>query len=154
MRLRPRRRQRGFTLLELLLSFLLLTVGLGLLIAILGGGLGQVRQSGDATVAALHAQSLMESLGVMGPIEEGEQEGEFEAGRYRWKLAIEPIEDPLPPPPLAPDAAPIEQAGRHLGEPLLFRVQLDVTWGGDEEPRSLRLVSLRTRLPPPEAVGP
>ena len=34
-----RRRERGFSLLEVMLAFVLLTVGLGLLIAILGGGL-------------------------------------------------------------------------------------------------------------------
>ncbi|KFN51327.1 prepilin-type N-terminal cleavage/methylation domain-containing protein [Arenimonas composti] len=147
-------RQHGFTLLELLLSFLLLTVGLGLLVAILGGGLTQVRQSGDATGAALHAQSLLEQLGVMGPLEPGEHHGEFDGGRYRWELRIEQVEDPVPPPLPSLDQSPVERVGRRLGEPILYRVQLDVHWGEDDWARSLQFVTLRSRFPAPEAIGP
>ena len=61
------RAARGFSLLEVLMAFALLTVGLGILVAILGGGLLQVRQAGDATGATLHAQSLLDQVGVLAP---------------------------------------------------------------------------------------
>jgi len=144
-----RRRQRGFSLLELMLAFALLTVALGMLIAILGGGLAQVRQSADATGAALHAQSLLDQLGVMGALEAGTSSGEFADGRYRWELEIARIEDPAPP-ARDPAAVPIESVGRQLGEPILYRVQLDVSWGEDDWARSLRFVTLKARFPPTE----
>lgn len=142
-----RARQRGFSLLELMLAFALLTVALGILIAILGGGLTQVRQSADASAAALHAQSLLDQLGVMGPLEPGQTRGEFDQGTYRWEMQIEQVEDPQPPAPLDPAAAPVERVGRVLGEPVLYRVQLDVAWGEDDWARSLRFVTLKARFP-------
>jgi general secretion pathway protein I len=143
-----RPRPRGFSLLEVMLAFVLLAVGLGLLIAILGGGLLQVRQAGDASEATLHAQSLLDPLGVLGPIEAGHAQGVLDDGRYRWEMEITEIEDPLPPPPSpTPDGVPIEQPGRVLGAPVLFRVQLDIAWGDGDLHRSLRFVTLRARLP-------
>lgn len=143
----PRARAaRGFSLLEVMMAFALLTVGLGILIAILGGGLLQVRQAGDASGATLHAQSLLDQVGVLGPIEPGESGGELDDGRYRWTMTIVEIEDPLPPPPMAADA-PVETVGLQLGAPVLYRVQLDIGWGEDELARSLRFVTLRARIP-------
>ena len=149
-------RARGFSLLEVMLAFVLLTVGLGLLIAILGGGLLQVRQAGDASEATLHAQSLLDPLGVLGPIEAGHEQGVLDDGRYRWEMEITEIEDPFPPPPspAGVGGAPIEEAGRVLGAPILFRVQLDIAWGDGDLQRSLRFVTLRARLPTAAAAIP
>jgi general secretion pathway protein I len=150
----PPRRARGFSLLEVMMAFALLTVGLGILIAILGGGLLQVRQAGDASAATLHAQSLLDQVGVLGPVEPGESAGELDDGRYRWTLVITEIEDPLPPPAPNADGVPIESVGRQLGAPLLYRVQLDIGWGEDDLARSLSFVTLRARLPPADGIGP
>ena len=147
--------QRGFSLLEVLMAFALLTVGLGILVAILGGGLLQVRQAGDATGATLHAQSLLDQVGVLGPIEPGVEGGRLDDGRYRWEMEITVVEDPDPPIPSLPgDGAPLEQAGRVLGAPKLYRVQLDIGWGEDDLARSLRFVTLRARIPPDTAAVP
>jgi general secretion pathway protein I len=148
------RLSRGFSLLEVMMAFALLTVGLGILIAILGGGLLQVRQAGDASEATLHAQSLLDPIGVLGPIEPGTAQGELDDGRYRWQMEITQIEDPAPPPPADPAAVPIETVGRQLGAPVLYRIQLDIGWGEDDLARSLRFVTLRARLPPDGGVGP
>ena len=151
----PTRAPRGFSLLEVLMAFALLTVGLGILVAILGGGLVQVRQAGDATGATLHAQSLLEQVGVLGPIEPGVERGRLDDGRYRWEMEITEVEDPAPPPPAAlQDGPPLEQAGRVLGAPKLYRVQLDIGWGEDDLARSLRFVTLRARIPPLDTVQP
>lgn len=140
------RRARGFSLLEVMMAFALLTVGLGILIAILGGGLLQVRQAGDATGATLHAQSLLEQVGVLGPIQPGETAGDLDDGRYRWAMQVREIEDPLPPAPTAA-GMPVETVGLQLGAPVLYRVQLDIGWGEDDLARSLRFVTLRARIP-------
>jgi len=148
-------RQRGFSLLEVILAFALMSVGLGILIAILSGGLAQVRGAGDATEATLHAQSLLDEVGVLAPIEVGSTRGDFDRGRYRWELEITETEDPAPRAESGADFAPIETVGlQPAGAPVLLRVQLEVSWGDDEVPRTLRFATLRARYPTPGQGGP
>lgn len=143
------RRQRGFSLLEVLLAFTLLAVALGILVAILGGGLTQVRGAGDASMATLHAQSLLEEVGVLEPIEPGRRGGDFDDGRYRWEMQIAEVEDPAPAGVADPNAAPVETVGLQLpSAPLLYRIQLDMSWGEDDFERRISFVTLRARTPP------
>lgn len=152
------RRVRGFSLIEVIVAFALLAVAMGILIAILGGGLAQVRQAGDASEATLHAQSLLSEVGVLAPIEPRRAQGEFEGGRYRWTLSVTEVPDPAPATEggTDPTQPPIETVGRQpVGMPVLYRLELDVTWGQDEARRSLRFASLRARYPvAPVELGP
>lgn len=141
---RPRGRaaghaQRGYTLLEVIVAFALLALALTLLLGTLSGAARQVRWSGDAGRAALHAQSLLDQVGVGAPIEAGESGGELDGGRYRWALDVRPWRDPSTPPD-----APLEPAA-----PQLFEITLSVRWG---EGRPGDRVELRTlRLAPASA---
>lgn len=148
------KRARGFSLIEVLVAFALLAVALGILIAILSGGLAQVRQAGDATEATLHAQSLLDERIAMAPLEAGSDRGEFDDGRYRWTLEITEVDDPAPvaAPALEAGAAPVETVGLQLASaPVVFRLQLDVSWGEEPPLRSLSFVTLRVRVPQPPA---
>lgn len=141
-------RQRGFSLLEVMLAFTLMASALGILIAILGSGLNQVRNAADASEATLHAQSVLDELGVLEPIEPGTREGESDDGRYHWTMEITEAEDPAPVAPADPAAAPEESVGLQMvGQPVLYRIQLDMAWGEDGYARSLRFTTLRARLP-------
>ncbi len=143
------KRQRGFSLLEVILAFTLLAVALGILMAILGGGLTQVRGAADASVATLHAQSLLDEVGVLEAIEPGRRGGDFDDGRYRWEMDITEVEDPAPAGISDPNAAPVETVGRQLPSmPLLYRIQLDMAWGEDDLERRITFVTLRARTPP------
>lgn len=143
------RRQRGFSLLEVILAFTLLAVALGILMAILGGGLTQVRGAGDASMATLYAQSLLDEVGVLEPIEPGRRGGEFEDGRYRWEMAITETEDPAPAGISDPNAAPVETVGlQRAAEPLLYRIALEMAWGEGDFERRIDFVTLRARTPP------
>jgi general secretion pathway protein I len=147
------RRQRGFSLLEVIIAFVLLAGAMGLLLAILGGGLAQVRQAGQASEAALHAQSLLAEVGVLEPIRPGRRSGEIERGRYRWTLSVSEVPDPLPPPDDEAAGELVETVGlQPVGQPVVYLLELDIAWGDGEGQRRLRLSSLRTRYP--EAAAP
>jgi general secretion pathway protein I len=150
------KRQRGFSLLEVILAFSLLAVALGILLAILSGGLAQVKHSGDASAATLHAQSLLAELGALEPITPGSRGGELDDGRYRWEMRIDEVEDPAPVALAGIEVDAIDSVGLQLASaPVLYRVQVDVAWGEDDYARSLRFVTLRARVPePPVAVLP
>lgn len=131
----------GFTLLEVLLAFALLAVGLGLLVAIQSGGLRQVRQAALLSEAALHAQSLLDSQGVLEPLRPGSRQGEFADGRFRWQLDIAAVEDPVP---LPAGAAP--QPLGAVAPPVLYRLVLEVRGPAANSAPLLRLVSLKARM--------
>lgn len=132
-------RQRGYTLIEVIVAFALLAAALTLLLGSLSGAARQVRDSADAGRAALHAQSLLSQLGVGTPLEPGSDSGEFEQGRYRWALEIARWNDPTQ----APDAM-LDPAA-----PKLLEIRLGVEWGGGG-PRE-RLLLRTLRLVPPDA---
>jgi general secretion pathway protein I len=138
------KRTRGFTLLEVLVAFVILAVGMGMLLAMLSRGLNQVRRAQDETEASLHAQSLLDSLGVIEPLAEGERDGEFEGGRYRYRLQVREVEDPVPLPEAAPGAPP---APEPLAGPKLYRIALQVHWGEGGPRQQLDYITLRARTP-------
>lgn len=137
-------RSRGFTLLEVMLAFVLLAAAMGLLIAMLSNGLRQVRQAQGETEATLYAQSLLDQIGVLEAIVPGRSDGEFDQGRYRYELEITEARDPAPLPeaPLAP--APETTT---VGAPALYRVALAVRWGAGLPAQQLHFVTLRARAP-------
>jgi general secretion pathway protein I len=135
---------RGFTLLEVLLAFVLLAAAMGLLVAMLSNGLRQVRQAQGETEASLYAQSLLDEVGRLEAIQPGKRQGEFAQGRYRYELEISEAEDPMPPAETAAPAVPITT----VGAPKLYRVALAVSWGTGQPAQRLRLVTLRARTPP------
>lgn len=134
-----RRRQRGFTLIEIIVAFAILALGLTLLLGTLSGASRQLRQGGDAGAAALHAQSLLDRHAAMLQ-QPGQWSGQLENGRYRWHLQATPWRDP------APAAAP---ARVDPGAARLLHVQLDIDWGDGGPQQHLRVASLRLALPPP-----
>lgn len=131
--------QRGYTLIEVLVAFAVLAAALTVLLGILTGASRQVRWADQAGRAALHAQSLLDQTGIGEPLQPGQREGGFEAGRYHWTLAVEPWRDPAIPPEAALDP----------GAARLMRLQLDVRWGDGGPRERLQLQSLRLVTPDP-----
>lgn len=134
------RRQRGYTLIEVIVAFAILALGLTLLLGTLTGATRQVRWADDAGRASLYAQSLLDDTGVGTALQPGQRDGSFEDGRYRWSLVITSYGDPLLPPKVAQD----------LGAPRLLQLVLVVQWGKDNDPqRRLQVQSLRLVTPDP-----
>lgn len=130
--------QRGYTLIEVIVAFAVLALALTLLLGILSGATRQVRWADEAGRAALHAQSLLDQAGVGEALQPGNKEGDFEDGRYRWSLLVEPYRDPS----LRQGVQPIDPAA-----PQLLRLELQVQWGDGGPRQRLHLQSLRLVRP-------
>lgn len=130
------RRQRGYTLIEVIVAFAVLGLALTLLLGTLSNGTRQVRWAADSGRAALHARSLLDGLGIDTPVAPGSSSGEFEGGRYRWSMEIAPYVDPA-----LPGALP-DPGGRQL-----FEIALDVDWGERGPRERLQVHTLRLREP-------
>ena len=148
--LRNRARMRGFSLIEMIAAFLIFAIGVGVLMNILATSMHSTRQSSDYTMAALWAESKLDTVGIGEPIEAGHSSGRFD-DNYRWDLDIHQV-DPSsvePPPQQAPAAgnkaaaqsqnannrpAQASDAGNGGGLQVapfdLYQVDLSVSWGG------------------------
>lgn len=128
-------RQRGFTLIEIVVAFSILAVGLGIAMQIATGAMRQARSASDYTEAALYAQSLLDNVGVGERLEEGESSGEFDE-RFQWSLRVEPYE-------IETDA-PVDEA---MAPVELYRLELLVTWRRGRNEQEARFVTLRALTP-------
>ena len=80
-------RQRGFTLLEVLVAFAVLAVALGVAFEIFATGLRGARSADALTRAVLIAESRLARVGVETELTPGESEGETDDGT-RWRIEI------------------------------------------------------------------
>lgn len=124
--------QRGYSLIEVIVAFALMALAATLLLGSLSGAARQVRIADDQGRAALHAESLLATVGMDGPLAAGKQQGEWEKGRYRWSLQV------------APYVEPRQTSSR------LWQLDLQVRWG-DTAQEQLRWRTLRLR--PDDMVG-
>lgn len=134
-------RQRGYTLIEVVVAFALLAAALTLLLGTLSGAARQVRGSADAGRAALYAQTVMAQVGVGEPLKPGTRNGEFEDGLYRWSVDVQRWNDPARP----------ADALRDPAAPQLLEVRLGIEWGDGGPRQRLLLRTLRLVLPGAEA---
>ena len=84
---RGRQNARGFTLLEVMVAFVIFALSFATVLEIMAGSMRSVRRAADDTEVALFAQSLMDLVGTEIPIEEGEYGGTG-MDRYDWEMGI------------------------------------------------------------------
>ena len=118
--------QRGYSLIEVIVAFALMALAATLLLGSLSGAARQVRTADDQGRAALHAESLLATLGMDAPLAAGRQQGEWEKGRYRWSLQVAPYVEP-------------RQTNSRL-----WQLDLQVRWGESAQ-EQLRWRTLRLR---------
>ena len=86
-----RKRNSGFTLIEVLIAFAILAMVLGVVFRTLSTGLSHERTAGLVTARVLEARSILERLGADIPLEEGTIEGQLATGD-RWTLTVSLLE--------------------------------------------------------------
>ncbi len=131
------RMQRGFTLLEVLLAFVIFALSFATVLEIMGGSMRSTIRARDYTEAALLAQSLSDMVGSEIPLEEGSLAGEAPGG-YRWTVILSPYE------PQTPEDRTVEIA--EVSGTLLYWVDLEVAWGDERHPRSVHFSTVRSIL--------
>ena len=138
------KRQRGYSLLEVIIAFALLALALTLLLGSLSGAARQVGQADVRSRATLYAQSLLSELGVGEALQPGQAEGDFDDGRYRWQLEVAPYVDPLRPPEVLDDPFAAQ----------LLQVRLAVSWGEAGPAQRMQVDTLRLVQPDPTQQAP
>ena len=131
-------RQRGFSLLEILVAFSILALALGVLMQIFSGSLRNADVTRDQAQGVALAQSLLASAGVETTLVPGESTGVLD-DKFRWLLRVSPfVQEPRPG----------ETAAVRTPVPLdLWEVAVRVAWGGDSRvpERALTLTTLRVQ---------
>jgi general secretion pathway protein I len=128
-----RRAQRGFTLMEILLAFVVLAAAVGMLYRTFSTGLRNVGAVATYSEAISVAEARLTGLGLEKPLEEGEESGATEDRRFNWRVVVQPY--------TAPGSAP-EQAGGFVNPQQLLRATVTVTW--DEQGDHRRTIALST----------
>ena len=133
--------QNGFTLIEVLVAFMILTLSLSVLFRIFSGGLSNVSVAGDYTQAVLLAESQLAVVGRSEPLDVGESYGEMDE-RFRWQRIIErytPWEDDT-------TSSTVPLSG--------YRITVQVSWTRNGRDRQFTLESLRVqKRSPNEGLG-
>jgi len=122
---------QGFTLLEVLVALVVISLSLAVLMRIFSGALNNLGAAEAYTQALALAESQLSAAGVETPLLAGESRGEDGQGRS-WLITIRPFEEA--------DSSPVAMA-----LPItLYRVEIEVQWQSRlTMTRSLRLTTLK-----------
>jgi general secretion pathway protein I len=131
-----RRAHGGFSLLEILVAFVIMAMALGVIMRVFSGSLNNVEAARRHAQAVLIAESRLAALGVETPLTDGETHGEL-AGDYRWRSRVWRQAD-------SGAATPEGASG-----PSLYQIEVSVDWPATPNKRGqVRLVSLRAGRAP------
>ena len=131
------RANNGFTLLEVLLAFVVFALSFTIVMEILSGSIRNTVRAREYTEAALVAQSVMDQLGLDFPVVQGANYS-GESGDYQWEVSIGQYED------VAENTHSIE-LGELTGIELL-QIDLVISWGEPPRDKSNSFSTVRAML--------
>ncbi|MGD9583806.1 MAG: prepilin-type N-terminal cleavage/methylation domain-containing protein [Lysobacterales bacterium] len=134
-----RRRQRGFSLIEMLAAFVVFAIGFGVMMELSAASLHNARRGAELTEAALWAQSKLDLAGIDAALQPGTSSGEFDR-KYHWELDVREWQPPS-------DAAQLSDPGALS----MLEVELVVRWGEGAGGQQAKFVALRAIQPDPLA---
>jgi general secretion pathway protein I len=125
-------KQQGFSLLEILMAFSILTLSLGILLKIFSGGANTAIVAEEYTAAVQIAESLLANT-KEAPLKTGRSSG-LENEKYNWLVEVSPYQ--FNPENVEPESIKTE----------LFKVRVTVSWDADtaiSDGRKLELTTLK-----------
>ena len=132
-----RRRSGGFTLLEVMLAFVIFALSFATVLEIMAASMRSVRRAGDDTEVALLAQSVMDLVGTEIPLQVGDFSGTG-MDRYNWHMGVflfAASDEDLRTDELA------ELSGIEL-----YQIDLDIDWQSGRRERNLHFSTVRSVL--------
>ena len=130
-----RQTSRGFTLLEVMLAFVIFALSFATVLEVMAGSMRSVRRASDDTEVALLAQSIMDQVGTEFPIEEGDYSG-MSMDRYNWRLGMYLYS--------ANGADAETQVLAEMSGIELYWIDLDIEWETGRKPRSSHFSTIRS----------
>ena len=124
---------RGFTLLEILVAFVVLAVGAGVLYRTFSLGLTNVSTASGYSEAIAIAEAKLGALGLEKPLAEGEESGTTDDHRFEWRVTVQLY---------TPPGENADQLGEVGSSHQLYRATAYVTW--DQRADLKRMIELST----------
>jgi len=125
-------RNKGFTLIEVVVALAILGVGLIVIIELFSGGLRLGKTSEEYTKAVEYARMKMEEIAVQRSVEEGIEEGGFD-DVFHWRVGAKKM-----------DILPIEKSSDFKPPVDLYQIQVNITWKSGSKERSVGIESYKT----------
>lgn len=127
----------GFTLLEVMLAFVIFALSFAVVLEIMAGSMRSVRRASDDTQVALFAQSVIDLVGTEIPLEEGGFSG-TSMDRYNWRMDVYLY--------AVSDEDLRTQELAELSGVELYKIDLDINWQAGRRDRSLHFSTVRSVL--------
>jgi len=119
----PLQSARGFSLLEVLVAFVIIALVATALFRLFGGALNNAAAADDWSRALLVAESRLALAAAAIPLRETVEQGVEKDGGLRWQTKVEPY--------VAPDAPPEQSAATDTMPTRLYRVTSEVRFPSD-----------------------
>lgn len=128
------RAQSGFTLLEVVVAFVVLAMVMAAVFEVFNSALVRTADQADRAEALAIAQSRLQATGSDGNVKEGDAMGDSPDRRFRWTTSVKRYDEPGP---TAGGGIPMQAIY------MLFQVEARVAWvGRDGKERDLRMATM------------
>jgi general secretion pathway protein I len=125
-------RNRGFTLIEVVVALAILGIGLIVIIELFSGGLRLGRTTQEYTQAVGLARMKLEEIALTEELKEGNEEGEFDKN-FRWQLGVKRV-----------DLLPVEKGPEFKPPVEFYQIKVNIIWKSGSKERSTEIESYKT----------